>query len=346
MSAPAHGGNGDPSRRSPLAVPAIERIWIRAAASLGFTIERGTSAYASSDGRGTITIGVPEILDDDDAVAQLVFHELCHAVVEGPEAAALPDWGLDNTGTAAGGVTREHACLRIAVHLAAACGLRDVMAPTTEHRGYHDALPARALFDDADPAAAIAREALERAGRRAGEGQPRWTVVLADALRETAVALGRLHPVGLRWGSPGETCGTCAWRFIGGRGAPVERCRQAGGQRTMAAQPACELWEGPIECGPCGACCREAYHVVAVSPRDPVVRRAPALMVRRGRRLEILRDRDRCAALAGAGGNADPYRCRIYDDRPRTCRDFQRGGDHCLEARRRVGLGPVVAARY
>jgi len=32
------------------------------------------------------------------------------------------------------------------------------------------------------------------------------------------------------------------------------------------------------------------------------------------------------------------YQCTIYDDRPRTCRDFTLGSNHCLTARRRVGL--------
>ena len=63
---------------SPLRHPAIERIWIAAAAAIGWRVERSTAAYASSDGRGSIAIGIDDILDADDAVAQLVFHELCH----------------------------------------------------------------------------------------------------------------------------------------------------------------------------------------------------------------------------------------------------------------------------
>jgi Fe-S-cluster containining protein len=31
-------------------------------------------------------------------------------------------------------------------------------------------------------------------------------------------------------------------------------------------------------------------------------------------------------------------RCVIYDDRPRTCREFTLGSAHCLSARRKVGL--------
>src|SRR5437868_3351770 len=123
---------------SPLARPKIERIWTTAAAEIGFEVVRTSDAYASSDGAGRILIGVDELLDDDDAVAQLVFHELCHALCEGPERARLPDWGLDNTGAESAHVAHEHACLRLQVHLTAPYGLRDLMSPTTEYRAYHD----------------------------------------------------------------------------------------------------------------------------------------------------------------------------------------------------------------
>ena len=35
---------------------------------------------------------------------------------------------------------------------------------------------------------------------------------------------------------------------------------------------------------------------------------------------------------------AKRYACSIYADRPQACRDFEAGGRHCLDARRRVGL--------
>jgi Fe-S-cluster containining protein len=53
-----------------------------------------------------------------------------------------------------------------------------------------------------------------------------------------------------------------------------------------------------------------------------------------GTRHEIRRAGDRCAALEGDGR----YHCVIYDDRPKTCRDFTLGSENCLTARRRVGL--------
>ena len=69
--------------QSPLATPAIDEIWRRAATTVGFALARTQDAYATSDGRGGIAIGATETLDGDDALAQLVFHELCHAITEG-----------------------------------------------------------------------------------------------------------------------------------------------------------------------------------------------------------------------------------------------------------------------
>jgi hypothetical protein len=328
---------------SPLAVPAIEGIWVDAAARLGLRVVRTGDAYATSNGRGTIAIGVGEALDADDAVAQLIFHELCHAITQGPDALALPDWGLDNT--TGRDVVREHACLRLQAHLADAYGLRALMAPTTEYRAYHDTLPDAALGDGDDPAIAVAREAAARADA------PPWREPLEQALAATAAALKlpARHPLGLPLGPAAESCGTCAWLYVGGRGKGVARCRQAAppnadGPRTERAHPACARWEPPVDCATCGACCREAYHSVTVSVRDPVVWKQPALIERHGHRFEIRREGARCAALVdlrAAPGRADGERiftCSIYEDRPQACRDFAAGGRHCLDARRRVGL--------
>jgi hypothetical protein len=325
-----------------LATDAIERVWLDAAARLGLRVVRTADAYATSDGRGTISIGVGEALDVDDAVAQLVFHELCHAITEGEASLSRPDWGLENIEVGAGDVVREHACLRLAAHVADAHGLRALLAPTTEYRAYHDALPAQPLADGDDPAIPIAREAAARAAAAP------WAAPLAEALAASAAALAR-HPTGLPLGPAHETCGSCAWLYVGGRGKGVERCRQAAapnadGPRTRRDLPACIRWEPPVDCATCGACCREAYHSVTVSVRDPVVWKQPDLVERHGHRFEIRRDGERCAALADRRNDASRragdriFTCAIYEDRPQACRDFAAGGRHCLDARRRVGL--------
>jgi Fe-S-cluster containining protein len=331
---------------SPLAHPKIEQIWTAAAVEIGFQVVRTADAYASSDGAGRILIGTDDHLDDDDAVAQLIFHELCHALCEGPERAHLPDWGLDNTGAEPTHVVHEHACLRVQNQLAGPHGLRDLMAPTTEYRGYYDLLPIDPLADESDPAVPLARAAVRRACAAP------WSDALARALAQTALALE--HPLGFGAGPASESCGSCAWQYLGGRGRPVLRCRQSAdrdgvGRRIRADLPACDRWETPVDCHVCGACCREAYHSVTVSVRDPVVWRQPGLVMRLGHRFEIRREGERCAALTvasappSAPSSSDPipsrrYSCSIYADRPQACRDFQAAGRHCLDARRRVGL--------
>ena len=156
---------------------------------------------------------------------------------------------------------------------------------------------------------------------------------------------------GTRWasrsGPAAETCGGCAWLYVGGRGRaggalPAERARAIGdGARTEPEHRACARWEPPVDCQTCGACCREAYHSVTVSVRDPVVWKEPDLIVRDGHRFEIRRERDR---VRGARGQAAPgatpalRAARSTSNRPHACREFAAGGRHCLEARRRVGL--------
>ena len=156
--------------QSPLATPAIDEIWRRAATTIGFTLSRTQDAYATSDGRGEIAIGAKDTLDGDDALAQLVFHELCHAITEGEASLRQPDWGLDNVPEH---VAREHACLRVQARVSDRFGLRAAMAPTTPYRDYYAALPADPLqgaAGDEDAAlraaAACARFDASRGARR------------------------------------------------------------------------------------------------------------------------------------------------------------------------------------
>lgn len=336
---------------SPLSNEAITSLWISVAAEAGWQVIRTTDAYASSDGAGRIFVGIDEVLDADDAPAQLIFHELCHALTQGPASWEQPDWGLSNTD--ARDVLAEHACLCVQVLLAMPFGLRAAMAPTTEYRAYHDALDASMLATSPDGPAAQARAALALPGNaQLRDAVLRGLAATRAALDETGVSPdkdGGLHPIGFAWGREDRSCGTCAWFYRGGRGPAVGRCRQSArgesdGQRIDAALRACERWEAPVDCQTCGACCREAYHSVTVSVRDPVVWKQPDLIVRHGHRFEIRREGPRCAALEDRRATPAPplplFSCSIYDDRPRACRDFEANGKHCLVARRRVGLSP------
>jgi hypothetical protein len=219
--------------RSPLATAAIDEIWRRAAAQVGFQLARTGDAYATSDGQGGIAIGAAETLDDDDALAQLVFHELCHAVTEGEAAQRRPDWGLDNVPEH---VVREHACLRVQASLAERFGLRAVMAPTTPYRDYYASLPGDPLLarppDDGDAATRAATAACARFDSSS------WRGPIEQALRETAAAIGIAvgvapgadrHPLGFRLGSPTLRHVRLAVRGRAGRRRPAlppERARE------------------------------------------------------------------------------------------------------------------------
>ena len=72
----------------------VDLIWIRAAADLGLKIRRSSEAFVSYDGEGTLTIAEPCDFDEDDCLAQMIFHELCHWLVAGRNGYQLPDWGL------------------------------------------------------------------------------------------------------------------------------------------------------------------------------------------------------------------------------------------------------------
>lgn len=164
----------------------LEDVWIRAAERMGLRVVRGDAAYADYDGRGTLLLGTPQILDPDDCVAQLVFHEVCHWLVEGADAIDRVNWGVRNDSLADLG--RENASLRVQAALAAPHGLRGFLANTTDHRAYYDALPDDPLTQDDDGTVALARAALARAD------QPPWAPALADALAATAAIVRAVYP--------------------------------------------------------------------------------------------------------------------------------------------------------
>jgi len=165
---------------SPLRYPQIDEIWLHVAGQLGFSIVRSQSAYASTDGRGTIIVGTDDTLDVDDCVAQLVFHELCHALVEGESKLQEIDWGLENTNER--DISREYAALRLQAHLSDTAEIRTHMPPTTEWRPYYESLPTIAI-DGNDEAAVIVRSVI------CSSLFARWQPLLVNALVATSVCL-------------------------------------------------------------------------------------------------------------------------------------------------------------
>ncbi len=92
------------------------------------------------------------------------------------------------------------------------------------------------------------------------------------------------------------------------------------------------MWEGALDCLACAACCGPAYDAVELRRGDV---RHPDLVIVKDGRAQIARTATNfCAALG------DGNRCAIYADRPRCCRDFEKGGANCLDARRRSGKSP------
>ncbi|QDT74684.1 hypothetical protein [Lacipirellula limnantheis] len=154
-------------------------VWIRAAKEMGIRIVRSAEVNASWDGAGVLTIGTPETLDLDDSLAQMILHEVCHALCEGPDSLTKQDWGLDNFNPAKR--VHEHACLRLQAALADQQGMRAFFASTTMFRAYYDRLPADPLADGDDPAIALARAGWQRA-----QGGP-WSAPLREALERTAL---------------------------------------------------------------------------------------------------------------------------------------------------------------
>ena len=361
----------------------LDLVWLNTARAMGLRVVRSADAYASTNGRGTLSLATPEAMDADDCLAQMIFHEICHWMVQGRAALGWVDWGLDNEGTR--DVEREHACLRLQAALLQPFGLRQALAPTTDFRIYYDALP-EDPFEERDE-----RDRLSITLARAAYDRRRQTPFrdgLEAALDATATIFATVknisgktgpsnhlafrlqpplprHVTGLpMYESPRSVCGKCAWYFESdtfSRG----RCRQEPESRTERNEPSCCAFEPAFDCRDCGACCREAYDTVEVDVEDPACRLHLTLMVERSGGYDMRRKGSRCACLQGgveltppqptiSGGIAPkdaalhlpplnmpshaPFTCSIYETRPETCRQFTIFSDHCLHARRRVGL--------
>lgn len=332
FTTPEHRTNG-PDYCDP-----VDEIWLQTASRLGMTVARSDEVFASWDGEQTLTISTPDGFDPDDCLAQMIFHEICHALVEGPASHRLPDWGLENIDDRH--LLREYSCHRLQAALSDLYGLRAVLAPTTVHRAYYERLPPNPMAPCDDPALPAAR-----AGWRRATAGP-WAAPLREALEATAdiaAVLRRFrpdslwararprHPTGLPPGDTGASCGDCAWRH--------QRCLRADAP-VSAETPACRYFTPRLsaaDCASCGACCRQGFDVVDVEADNPVLQTHPEWIVDHGWGPQLPRPGGFCVALQTA---AAPYRCRIYEHRPGGCRGLEIGGEACLTARRRVGLSP------
>ena len=320
----------------------LDTVWIETARRIGLSVARSSDANATTNGRGTLFIAAREHLDPDDCLAQMIFHELCHSLVEGHDSFSKRDWGLDNATNR--DEPREHACLRAQAFLSERYGLRELLAPTTDFRAFYDQL--RDPLEPAkDPSTQAARIAIRRAAM--APWHPHLNQAL-NATRAIATAVAPLaerdqlwsktkpptlpHPVGgfTYRGPEHKQCGHCAW-FANGACTHV-----ASDVAVKADWMACERWEPAVSCNQCGACCREGYDSVTIDRTEPMIGSHPELVVFRDTYVELKRTGSRCIALQG--GPETDYACSIYAVRPRPCRELEVGGQHCLTARQRVGL--------
>lgn len=171
-------------------VDPVEVVWLAAARRLGLTLRRDAAIFSMTDGSGTLWLSTREHLDADDCLAQMLFHELCHWVTNGPETFRERDWGFplyDEEDV------REHGCLRLQAWWAGRHGLRGQMGPTGQYRQYYDQLPddPLAALDDSPwdrAVCACAQEAVARA-----QTAPFWTPIEA-ALSATRALRDLIDP--------------------------------------------------------------------------------------------------------------------------------------------------------
>jgi hypothetical protein len=98
-----------------------------------------------------------------------------------------------------------------------------------------------------------------------------------------------------------------------------------------------------FDCKTCGACCVNLFievseidntpeHLTDVIPANPnYVCEGTSIVMK----FKPGKER-RCVALRGVVGKS--AFCSIYDDRPKTCREFDAGGRGCLEVRKEQGI--------
>lgn len=102
------------------------------------------------------------------------------------------------------------------------------------------------------------------------------------------------------------------------------------------------------DCQTCGGCCA-SFVCVDVAPDSSVSPEDCWNITREGRNDEYTVDRYikrkeddfSCTALEGKIG--EQVNCRVYEDRPRMCRQFEAGSDRCHAVRRAYGIEPFLS---
>ncbi|MSP55548.1 MAG: hypothetical protein EXR69_08095 [Myxococcales bacterium] len=177
----------------------VDVVWLATARRLGLRVRRNAAIFSATDGQGLLELGPRSTLDPDDSTAQMIFHEICHWIVNGPEAVHQRDWGFALDAELD---WREHACLRLQAALGARHGLRTVLAPTSQFRAYYDAIPddpfgpmpaGAPLERGGDPEREAQVCARARSAAVEAAGAP-WGEALDGALKATAALRAALLP--------------------------------------------------------------------------------------------------------------------------------------------------------
>lgn len=132
--------------RAVMALQALEPSVAHLLHTAGWHLLRAERGFVWTE-RGRVLGVSTEELDPDDTLLQIAFHEAMHGLVEGPEARWLDDWGLCNED--ASDLPHEHAALVLQAHIADAWGLREALAPTTDHWTFYHALPSGPMLTQA-----------------------------------------------------------------------------------------------------------------------------------------------------------------------------------------------------
>ncbi len=103
------------------------------------------------------------------------------------------------------------------------------------------------------------------------------------------------------------------------------------------------------DCATCGGCCA-AFVCVDAAPTDKISAEDSWNIYGKGKNNDypverlIRRKEDDFSCVALEGEIGKKVSCRIYEDRPLTCQDFEAGSDRCHAVRRAYGIEPFLSS--
>ena len=179
------GDKHDPEYERPITsryMDPCEVIWLATATRLGLHIRRSPLVFSATDGSGRLQLSTRDDLDEDDCLAQMLLHEICHWCTNGVETMNVRDWGFALDGPTD---PREHAALRLQAWMADQADLRTFFGPTGIYRQYYERIPEDPAqpIDESDwesHVCALAVAAIERIQ------SPPFTPHVQEAIQATA----------------------------------------------------------------------------------------------------------------------------------------------------------------